>query len=49
MINLRRKMSFFNKTYGFYSPFGTFSPKNFAIISAKFLLISILLLLIMNL
>lgn len=39
----------FGKTYSFYSLSGAFRPEAFAVISAKSLLISILLLLIMNL
>lgn len=42
-------MSFFGKTYSFYSLSGAFRPEAFAVISAKSLLISISLLLIMNL
>jgi hypothetical protein len=49
MKNIRRKMSFLGKTYSFYSLSGAFRPEAFAVISAKSLLISILLLLIMNL
>lgn len=36
-------MSFFGKTYSFYSLSGAFRPEAFAVISAKSLLISILL------